>query len=89
METGNAVSRTVADGETPTSVVVSAVACVSGTTVPEVSPLHDSVDPDALDDLFDPTRRGQRRGRVEFEHDGCEVAISYDDEVMVAVAPRE
>lgn len=89
MEIGDAVSRTVADDETPTGVVVTAVACVTGSTVGEVSPLHHSVDPDSLNGLFDPTRRGRRRGRVEFEHDGCEVSVRYDGEVTVAVTPCE
>ena len=89
MEIGDAVSKTVADGETTTSVVVAAIACVTDSTVAEVPPLHHSVDPGALDGLFDPTRRGRRRGHVEFDHDGCDVSVCYDGEVTVAVAPPE
>lgn len=89
MEADDPVRRTVADGETPTSVVVAVVASVNDSTPGEVSALDESVDPGALDGLFDPTRRGPRRGRVEFEHDGCALSVSYEGEVTVTGTPLE
>lgn len=89
METGEAVQRTIDGAETPTTAVVTAVANVRGVETTAVAPLHHSVDPDALNSLFEPTSRRSRTGTVEFEHDGCRVELSSGDRVTVRAAPLE
>lgn len=89
MEMEEAVRRTVDGAETPTTVVVGAIADAHGVGTGEVAPLHDSVDPDALNSLFEPTTRRSRAGTVEFEHHGCRVELSCSDRATVEVAPLE
>lgn len=85
METGEAVRRTVDGAETPTTAVVTAVADVRGVETAAVAPLHDSVDPDALNALFEPTAGRSRGGLVVFEHDGCRVELSSGDWATIEV----
>ena len=89
MEMGEAVQRTIDGAETPTTAVVTTVADVNGVGTAEVAPLHDSVDPDALNSLFESTTRRSREGTVAFDHDGCRVELSYGDPVTVEVMPLE
>lgn len=49
----------------------------------ELSPLYESVDPDALDALFTPDSREPVLGTATFEHADHEVTISYDGEVVI------
>lgn len=55
------------------------------------TPLHEVVDPDALDTLFAPTSRGSPRptGRVTFPYEDCQVAVESDGTVHVTAAPRD
>lgn len=61
-------------------VIVDAVADALDCEQTEVPPLHASVDPEALDDLFGPRYDGTPRtcGRVEFTHDECEVRVARE-----------
>lgn len=87
MEIGEAVRRTMDGTGTPTTAVVSAITDVRGVGTGEVTPLHESVDPDALNSLFGPTTRRSRAGTVEFDHDDCRVELSYGDRATVEVTP--
>ena len=62
----------------PSAAVVTAVANELDTD-PETleTPLHDFVEPDALDALFAPTHKGVARanGRVTFSMHGCSVTV--------------
>jgi arginase family enzyme len=80
-------------GEPSTSQrVIEAVAETTGDDLTEVGPLYHTIDPDALDRLFSPTRGGTRTGGyVEFEFAGCQVVVRGDGEVDVTereMAPR-
>lgn len=64
--------------------VVLAVAEATDTDPTELEPLYDVVDPDALDQLFQPHLNGTQRigGRVIFSMDGCEVTIHANGDVV-------
>lgn len=61
--------------ESVTAAVVSAVASVSGEDVLEVEQLHDVIDPDSLNSLFQRNDR-QREMVLEFHYNGCRVQVS-------------
>ena len=72
----------------PSLDVIEAVADAEGVSPeelcpPEYEPLHEVVDPQALDELFAPTRRGRQRtpGTVTFTFCGYEVTVSGDGTV--------
>ena len=66
-------------------IVVFALATVADTDPLALAPLHRSIDPDALDDLFAPTIDGRSRagGKITFVHDGYTVVVSQDGEIRV------
>lgn len=68
------------------SAVVSAVAFASGRDPLALPPLYSSVDPDALDRLFAPTRSGTRRlpASFSFEYADCEVTVNGHGTVEIA-----
>jgi hypothetical protein len=80
----NATER-VAENETLTESVVLAVADAIDADPLGLEPLHDSVDPDALDQLFTATgeEANSVRGRVEFRYADCDVAVHADGHVVV------
>lgn len=64
--------------------VVSRVAELEDCDPVDLSPLHDILDPDALDALFEPLRDGTSRdaaGFVRFEYEGCRVTVTGDGEI--------
>lgn len=64
--------------------VIDAVAEATDSDPTDVGPLYHVVDPDALDRLFSPTRRGGRtEGYVQFAFGGCDVVVRGDGEVEV------
>ncbi|PGF18216.1 hypothetical protein CP556_03690 [Natrinema sp. CBA1119] len=66
--------------------VIHAVAAHRGADPIELPPLYEWIDPDSLDALFEPTRRGgPRRGRLEFTYDGHAVAVDCADDVTISV----
>lgn len=76
--------------ETPLSiVVVDTVEAVLGETA-TLEPLYEVVDPDALDQLFQPKADGTPRpgGELTFTYSGCEVIVRADGDVIV-VPPAE
>ena len=70
---------TVPDGTPVSQAVVEAVATVEGTEATRLSAqLYDSIDPEALDDLYEtPNGRG-RPPRVVFTFSGYEIAIAEE-----------
>lgn len=66
------------------TVVLRAVADVSGTPLTDLRPIADVVDPDALEGLF-PSGRGD--GRVVFRYEGFTIAVGADRTVRVYEAP--
>lgn len=74
----------------PTKAIVEAVAAAEDVPPEEVvpptyEPLHDVVDPQALDALFAPKRNGTPRvgGRVSFEFCGYEVTVHEDGSITL------
>lgn len=65
--------------------VVAVVADVLGVEPSALEPLADSVEPDALDDLFRPRESGGRRadGLVRFRFNGRDVIVDGRGEVVV------
>lgn len=66
--------RDIAGDPTPTIGVVELVSTVSGMSQTELPPLHDVVDPDALDTVF----RDHDVGKVVFPYCGFAVVVSAD-----------
>ncbi|WP_339104716.1 HalOD1 output domain-containing protein [Haloterrigena salinisoli] len=66
--------------------VVTAIASERGVEPTELPPLYESLDPDALDALFAPTRTGgPRRGRLEFTYAGHEVVVECGSDLEISV----
>ena len=78
-------ARRIGD-EPPSETVVRIVAEARSCDPLDLPPLHDVVDPDALDDLFGDEGAGRPRGgRLAFEYGGCTVALVDSNEVRVVV----
>lgn len=65
--------------------VVMAVAHAKGRAPTDLPPLHDVIDPDALDALFADTLDGRTRsgGHLTFEYCNCDVAVLGRGKVLV------
>lgn len=76
--------------DSPSMVVVEAVAAIADKDVDELDPLYEVLDPMALDALFRPALTGDHRGdcEVSFTYHGYEVAVrSYG--VIEIQAPED
>lgn len=80
-----------AQTEAVSEAVVYAVAERTDTDPKTLEPLHDVVDPDALNALFETKRTGLSRPpvRVTFTYCGCEVVISADGTVRASRIGQE
>ncbi|WP_226480542.1 HalOD1 output domain-containing protein [Natrinema amylolyticum] len=84
-------NRPSPDAQAPVSIrVIEAVAAREGIDPLEVSPpLHDVLDPTALDDLFEPTGASQRpNGTVSFTYRGHEIRVESDGRVALEGDPE-
>lgn len=75
--------------ERPSTVVVKAIAAITGRPQDELEPLFYTVDPEALDGLFKPALEGNHRGDVDvsFAYHGFDVAVrSYG---IIEIRPAE
>lgn len=64
--------------------VVSRIAELKGCDAVDLAPLHEVLDPDALDVLFEPLWNGSSRGAegfVRFEYEGYRVTVTADGEI--------
>ena len=67
-----------------TVVVAEAVASARDVDVIDLEPLHDVIDTDALERLFEPRVDGPRaHGSVTFEYQDCLVTVSAHGEIRV------
>ncbi|NHN48422.1 hypothetical protein G9464_12575 [Halostella sp. JP-L12] len=75
-----------ADSQPVSQTVVLAVAEATGDDPLELPPLFDTIDPDALNKLFDSSAFGAdgREGQVEFTYAGCDVTVRGDERVAVS-----
>lgn len=71
--------RDIAGDATPTIGVVELVSAVSGTSRTDLPPLHDVIDPDALDTVF----REYDVGSVVFPYCGFAVVVSADGQLSL------
>ncbi|RKD95781.1 HalOD1 output domain-containing protein [Halopiger aswanensis] len=73
--------------EEPVSItVITAVAARRGVEPTALPPLYEWIDPDALDSLFEPTRRGgPRGGRVSFVYDEHDIVVAFDDGLEITI----
>ena len=86
---------TAADDESMSEAVVAALRDAAGVTgsdedagvepVGVLTPLFETIDPDALNALFSPTQNGDTRtGSVTFTHDGYEVTVTHAGDITVS-----
>ena len=82
----NSEARRQTDGRLPPSrKVIAEVARRTDVAPIDLPPLHDAVNPDALDALFRPTPTGSRvDGTVSFEYSGYDVTVHADGYVDIA-----
>ncbi len=78
-------SATVSNVETEqiAEAVIEALAKASGTSPEKMKPLYESINPDALDELFD-RQHMHTPERVEFRHQGYEVVIESDGRIEIS-----
>lgn len=81
------------DGAEPASLsytILRAVAAVTGEAPQDLDPLTDTVDPDALDKLFETERvkRGGADASLTIGYNGCRVTV-FSDGHLVVVPPAE
>lgn len=85
MKNGLGSDRRVPDGgtefvaeydedESPSEAVLRSVATITGVTAVELDPLYETIDPDALDALFE----GNAPASVTFFYAGCRVVVEPD-----------
>lgn len=68
----------------PSGKVVETVAALKDTEPTELDqPLHEAIDPDALDSLFSPKRdsTARRGGEIQFMYCGCSVIVTPNGDV--------
>lgn len=66
--------------------IISEVANRTNADPMDLPPLYESIDPDALEALFAPTKSGGIRfGRVEFPYAGYDVTVEFDGQPVVTV----
>lgn len=71
--------RDIAGDATPTIAVVELVSAVSETSQTDLPPLHEAVDPDALDAVF----RHHEVGKVVFPYCDFAVVVSADGQLSL------
>ncbi|GKZ12334.1 HalOD1 output domain-containing protein [Haladaptatus sp. T7] len=75
--------ETVHEGGPIAETVIDAIAEVTDSSSTEIEPLYESIDPDALEDLFG--RHSEKRvpRRVEFIHKGFAVVVERNGRVTI------
>jgi hypothetical protein len=79
----------IGPNETITEGVVTATAAVTNTKTNELPPLHETVNADALDELFANSCGGRVRntGRVIFTYCECEVVVLSNGRILIEADP--
>lgn len=76
------------DDNDVSSRVIREVADALGVDPMELDPLYETIDPDALDDLFRDRTPSDVEDRVEFSMEGCEVIV-YGVGIIDVTPPEE
>lgn len=73
------------DDESIPTAVIMGVAAITNTPPTDLDPMFETLDPDALDQLFHPSARGSSRdaGWVSFHLNGCAVRIYATEEIEI------
>lgn len=77
---GSPLIETDAGGESITSTVILAVSSLTDTAPDDLPPLFETVDPDALDALFQQPRSA---GHVAFQYYGHRIEVNADNVIRV------
>lgn len=72
-------------GEQASEAVITAVAALSDTRPAELTPLYESVDPDAIDALVAHARRADTAGthQLQFRYEGFDVDVRTDGQIQL------
>lgn len=69
--------------------LVNSVAELAGREVSSLPPLHEVIDPDALERLFEPTATGPRVGTIEFRYAGYLVTVARATDFVITLEDIE
>lgn len=72
--------------EPVSTVIVTAVAALTNTPATDIAPLYESINPDALNKLYEPTQEGALRkggGCTTLTVNGCTVTVYWDGEIEI------
>lgn len=71
--------------ESVATTVIVGVAAITNTPPPDLEPLFETIDPESLDRLYQPTSGGSSRddGRVSFEFNDCAVIVNATGEIEI------
>ena len=69
------------------TIVIRGVATLKGVRPTDIEPLHDVIDPDALNALFQPGSEeiSEHRASVSFPLEGYEVTVCADGEIVITI----
>lgn len=69
--------------------IIQTVAEQTGRDPMDLPPLHNYIDPDALNSLFESTRTVERNsGEIEFAYDEYLITVSFDETRAIAVTKK-
>jgi hypothetical protein len=89
MSEGRARTRQSGADKSVSIEVIEAVAASRDEDPATLPPLHEHVNPEALDSLFRQTPHGRERsGQVSFEYYGFVVSVSYDGETTIRLVDK-
>lgn len=77
-------------GPTETAVsteIVQRVATVTDQAVTQLPPLHETIDPEALDAVIDSVTQGESSLELRFAYSGCRVLVDGSGAVRVEITP--
>ncbi|WP_435074505.1 HalOD1 output domain-containing protein [Halorubrum sp. HHNYT27] len=73
------------DADSPSESVIQGISEAEGVDEESIDPLFNTIDPDALDQIFRNLSNGPNRtgGKVEFTHEGYDVTVWADGGVSI------
>ena len=86
MSEGRARTRQSGAGESVSIDVIETVAASRNEDPTSLPPLHEHVDPEALDSLFRQTNGRERTGTISFQYYGFVVTVSCDGETTIELS---
>ncbi|EFW92957.1 hypothetical protein ZOD2009_06359 [Haladaptatus paucihalophilus DX253] len=82
---GRNAYRVAGETDDPSTRIIRGVEEIVGRSAEKQTWLYDSVDPDALDAIFEEKHDGTTRtgGKVTFTARGCEIIVDADGEILI------